>query len=48
MLGVGRTKIYELIRRGDLDAVHIGASLLVPMAELERYVAALRAEAAGA
>jgi excisionase family DNA binding protein len=43
ILGVGRTKLYELINRGELRPVHIGRSLRVPVAELERFVDALRA-----
>jgi excisionase family DNA binding protein len=42
-LGVGRTKLYELINRGELRPVHIGRSLRVPVAELERFVDTLRA-----
>ena len=42
-LGVGRTKLYELINRGELRPVHIGRSLRIPVAELERFVDALRA-----
>jgi excisionase family DNA binding protein len=43
ILGVGRTKVYELIDRGQLRPVHIGRSLRVPVAELEEFVEALRA-----
>jgi excisionase family DNA binding protein len=43
ILGVGRTKLYELINRGELRPVHIGRSLRLPVAELERFVDALRA-----
>ena len=42
MLGVGRTTLYELIGRGLLHPVHIGRSLRIPVAELERFVDALR------
>jgi excisionase family DNA binding protein len=44
MLGVGRTTLYELINQGRLRPVHIGRSLRIPVAELERFVEALRAE----
>ena len=39
--GVGRTKIYELIKSGDLRVVKIGRRTYVPRAELESYVARL-------
>ena len=42
ILGVGRTKLYELINRGELRPVHIGRSLRLPVAELERFVEGLR------
>jgi excisionase family DNA binding protein len=42
ILGVGRTKLYELINRGALRPVHIGRSLRLPVAELERFVEGLR------
>ena len=42
VLGVGRTKLYELINRGELRPVHIGRSLRLPVAELERFVEGLR------
>ena len=42
MLGVGRTTLYELIGRGLLHPVHIGRSLRIPVAELERFVDSLR------
>ena len=38
-LGISRTKCYELIRRGELRSVHIDASVRVPRAELERWLA---------
>jgi excisionase family DNA binding protein len=37
-----RTKLYELINQGQLRPVRIGRSLRVPVAELERFVEALR------
>ena len=47
ILGLGRTTIYELVNRGELQPVHIGRALRFPVAELERFVAALRAGALG-
>ena len=41
MLGIGRSTLYGLLRRGELRAIHIGRSTRLTMAELERYVDAL-------
>lgn len=41
ILGVGRTTVYELVHRGELQAVHIGRALRFPVAELERFVDSL-------
>src|SRR4051812_43085162 len=38
MLGVGRTKAYELIAGGELQVVHIGRAARVPLAAVRRYV----------
>ena len=38
MLGIGRTKAYELIGRGDLQVVHIDGAARVPLAAVQRYV----------
>lgn len=40
-VGIGRTKIYELIDAGELQLVHIGRSARVPQASVDRYVARL-------
>lgn len=46
MLGnVGRSKLFEEIQAGRLRAVKIGRRTFIAQAELERYVAALVAEA---
>jgi hypothetical protein len=37
MLGIGRTKAYELIGRGELQVVHIDAAR-VPLVAIHRYV----------
>ena len=41
VLGVGRTTIYQLIKTGELHAVHVGGSCRISWAELERYVTRL-------
>lgn len=38
MLGIGRTKAYELIGRGELQIVHIDGAARVPLVAVERYV----------
>ncbi|WP_448642860.1 helix-turn-helix domain-containing protein [Geodermatophilus sp. URMC 63] len=43
VLGVGRTTVYALMRRGDLRPVHIGRSCRISQAELDRYVRRLEA-----
>jgi excisionase family DNA binding protein len=37
-LGIGRSKTYELIATGELETVHIGRSLRVPVDALEDFV----------
>jgi excisionase family DNA binding protein len=38
VLAVGRTTVYELIGAGDLEAVHIGRAVRVPVVELHAFV----------
>ncbi len=40
-LGIGRRKVYELIRSGSLEAVHIGKSVRVSADAVERFVETL-------
>jgi excisionase family DNA binding protein len=37
LLGIGRTKMYELIRRGQIPVVRIGRRTLVHRADLEHF-----------
>src|SRR6516225_5277235 len=46
-LDVGRSKLYELIREGKLDAVKIGKSARVTTASLKQFVESLPASAGG-
>ena len=41
-LSICRTKVYELMRTGQLESVQIGASRRVPVAALDEYVERLR------
>ncbi len=47
-IGVGRSKIFELIKEGKLSAVKVGARTLVPDAALVYFLAACEPAAAGA
>ena len=40
LVGVGRTKLYEAINRGELRSSKIGARRLITMAALEDWLAA--------
>ena len=43
-LGVSRARLYELMARGEVRSVKIGASRRVPAVDLEAYVSRLRTE----
>ena len=45
-LGVGRTKVYELIRSGDLRSVRVGGLRRIPVTALDEFVARLEGDAA--
>ena len=38
MTGIGRSKLYELIKSGELETVKVGCITLVPVAGLRRLV----------
>jgi excisionase family DNA binding protein len=40
-LGIGRTKLFELLKNERLHAVRLGRKTLIPVAELERFASAL-------
>jgi excisionase family DNA binding protein len=42
VLGVGRTKVYELMAAGELESVQVGRSRRLPTAAVEAFVAGLR------
>ncbi len=42
LIGVGRTKVHELMRTGQLESVRIGSSRRVPSVALLDYVEGLR------
>ena len=41
MLGLGRTKIYDLVKQGELEVVSIGRRRLVSVASVKAFVARL-------
>ncbi|MBA2768922.1 MAG: helix-turn-helix domain-containing protein [Sporichthyaceae bacterium] len=43
-LGIGRSKLYELMQAGILESVHIGACRRIPADALADLVTKLRAE----
>ncbi len=43
-LGIGRSKLYELMQAGILESVHIGACRRIPTDALADLVTKLRAE----
>jgi len=47
MVGLGRSKLYELIAAGELESVRIGRATRVPASALARFVEDLR-ESGGA
>ena len=46
VLGVGRTKVYELMRSGALRSVRVGGLRRIPVAALNEFVTRLKEEAA--
>jgi excisionase family DNA binding protein len=45
LLGISRSKLYELLRAGTIESVKIGDCRRVPRAALDEYVDRLRREA---
>ncbi len=48
VLGVGRSTLYEMIGRGEVEVVHLGRAVRVPGAAVEELVEALRSRRATA
>ena len=38
ILGVGRTKLYEMLRAGELPVIRIGRLVRIPRSELDRWL----------
>jgi excisionase family DNA binding protein len=43
-LGISRAKLYELLARGEIRSLTIGASRRIPASDLQAYVEHLRSE----
>lgn len=46
-IGVGRSKVYELLASGELPSIRVGSSIRVPVVELRAWIARQLGEAAG-
>ena len=46
VLGIGRTKVYELMLSNSLESVKIGSSRRIPVQSLSTFVDTLRAQGA--
>jgi len=44
VLGIGRSKVYELILAGTLESLKIGASRRIPADAIDAFITALRSE----
>jgi excisionase family DNA binding protein len=44
VVGLGRSTLFELLRRGEIESVKVGAARRIPRAALEAFVDRLRAE----
>jgi excisionase family DNA binding protein len=42
VLGLGRSKTYELVRKGSLPVVRIGTAIRVPTTDLQRFIEQLQ------
>lgn len=47
VLGIGRTKVYELIGRQELPVLHIGRSVRIPIEAIDAWIKRQLAEASG-
>jgi excisionase family DNA binding protein len=46
-LSIGRTQLFDLLRRGEIASVKVGRRRLIPVASLDAYLARLVAEQTG-
>lgn len=38
LTGIGRSKLYQLIRAGEIEMIKVGASTLIPMSSLRSFI----------
>jgi excisionase family DNA binding protein len=38
VIGIGRSKMYELLARGEVPSVRVGGALRVPLARLREWI----------
>lgn len=38
LTGIGRSKLYQLIRAGEIEMIKVGASTLIPMSSLRGFI----------
>lgn len=48
VLAISRSKMYQLVTTRELEVVHIGRLVRVPLSSLHRFIARLEATGAGA
>ncbi|MBO9712508.1 helix-turn-helix domain-containing protein [Sphingomonas sp.] len=46
MIGISRSKFYELLDAGEIEAIKLGRSTLIPVASLKTFVEELRQRSA--
>jgi len=45
LTGIGRSKLYELIKAGEIETIKVGHMTLIPMGSLARFIDAKRSDA---
>jgi excisionase family DNA binding protein len=42
LIGIGRSKLYELVAEGEIETIKVGSATLIPMTSLARFVESRR------
>ena len=42
LIGIGRSKLYELVAEGEIETIKVGSATLIPMTSLARFVGSRR------
>jgi excisionase family DNA binding protein len=48
LTGLSRSRLYELLRSGDIEHVKVGSSTLIPVASLKEFIERCRASSRSA